>query len=103
MRKRQEDFNDVDEVDESEIDIEAEDKAHVKVNQIPHSQFNRINQNNDNKSEMSMVIQGNNSLNFADAQQYTIQSLTMNNNNILGGYSSSEVQTPGLDQYKNQS
>ena len=32
LKYRQEDFNDVDEVDESEIDIEAEDKAHVKVN-----------------------------------------------------------------------
>jgi hypothetical protein len=37
LKNRLEDFNDVDEVDESEIDIEAEDKAHVKVNQIPHS------------------------------------------------------------------
>ena len=66
LKNRLEDFNDVDEVDESEIDIEAEDKAHVKVNQIPHSQFNRINQNSEKPGDMSLVIPGNN-MNFADA------------------------------------
>ena len=39
---RQEDFDDV---DESEIDYEGEEKAHDRVNQIPNSQVNRNQQN----------------------------------------------------------
>jgi hypothetical protein len=35
---RKEDFDDI---DESEIDYEGEDKAHDRVNQIPNSQVNR--------------------------------------------------------------
>lgn len=40
----QEDF---DEVDESEIEYEGEEKAHDKVNQIPNSQVNRNQQGKD--------------------------------------------------------
>ena len=36
----------MDEVDESEIDYEGEEKAHDKVNQIPNSQVNRNHQSN---------------------------------------------------------
>ena len=47
IAERQEDFDDV---DESEIDYEGEEKAHDRVNQIPNSQVNR-NQQNKNNSE----------------------------------------------------
>jgi hypothetical protein len=40
----QEDFDDV---DESEIEYDGEEKAHDKVNQIPNSQVNRNQQNKD--------------------------------------------------------
>lgn len=57
---RQEDFDDV---DESEIDYEGEEKAHDRVNQIPNSQVNRNQQNKNNSEFKDMAPRSESQLN----------------------------------------